>query len=144
MLDVSLESRRRLPVDHRLFQSKRNAITALLPYAIWEEKIGQPEMLETFLLAAGASRMSGFMWDDVEPFVRTLFCEASPRAIFPVSPYISWDWLKNWKDRGDSVQWWAVATSGVPYTDCVGQSVVNALLRIASESELLPHITGDV
>ena len=121
--------------------SKRKAITSLLPYATWQELAGQPEMLNTLLDAARASKVLQFSWYHIIQFATILLSKATPHAIVLVSPYIPWDWLT---DRGDLVQQWAAATFTVPYTEEVAQSVVDTLLQIASESELLPHIPVDV
>ena len=128
--------------DHRSLKSKHIAITALLPYAVWQERDGQSEMFDTILHAARASRMLPYMvWYCVDQFFSTLFSEASPRAIVLASPHIHWGLLT---DRGDLVQWWAATASIVPYTDEVAQSVVNTLLHIASEHRLIQHIPADV
>ena len=123
--------------DYHSLQSKRKAISALLPYAVWRERDGQPEMLDVILHAARASRMFRFMWCHVDQFVSTLFSEASPRAIALVSPYIPWDRLT---DRGDLVQWWAETALAVPHTEEIARSVVDTLLHIASWDELVRHI----
>lgn len=121
--------------------SKYKAITALLPYAVWQERDGQPEMLDMFLRAARASRMLRFMWYRVNQFASTLLSEASPRALVLASPHIRWYLLTN---RGDLVQRWAAATSAVPYSEEVAKSVAGTLVQIAPQSELLPHVTVDV
>ena len=76
-------------VDPGPIQSKRKAITALLPYAVWRERGGQPEMLDTVLHAARASRMSGFMWYHVDGSVSALLAGASPSVIAPVLSHIT-------------------------------------------------------
>ena len=119
---------------------KRKAITTLLPYAVWQERDGRPEMFNTILLAARASKMPGFMWDHVTEFISTLFTEASPRATLLVSPHIPWYFLT---DRRDLIQWWITAASIVPHTEEVAQGVVDALLQIASSGSLLQHITAE-
>jgi len=119
-------------------RSKRKAITTLLPYAIWLEQDGQPEILDTFLHAVRASKTLYFTWSRANQFAGTLFSEASPRAIVLASPYI----LRKAPGRDDMVQRWAAAASVVPYTEEVAQSVVEALLQIAFNHELLPHLTN--
>ena len=127
--------------DYHPLQSKRRAITALLPYAVWRERDGQSEMLDMILCAAKASRMWRFMWYYVNQFVSTLLSEASPRAIMLTSPHIHWGYLT---DREDLVQWWAETVSAVPYTEEVAQGVVDTLLQIASEDRLVRYIPADV
>ena len=89
-----------------------------------------------FLHVARASGHKEFMWGCVEPYILRLFNGASPLAITLVSPYIHWSSLSssNW------VQSWETAVSLVSYTDEVGQSVVDALLQIASVDYLQPYI----
>ena len=82
-----------------------------------------------------------FTWHHVEPFAIALLSKASPRAIVLASPHITWSTLTN---SGNLVQMWGAATSAVPYTEGIAQSVIDVLLQIASSSELSPHITTDV
>lgn len=122
-------------------RSKRKVVTSLLPYAVWLERDGQPEVLDVLLHTARASRMLGFMWYRISRFVDTLLSEASPRAIVLTSPHLPWDWLTY---RVDLVQQWAAAIYVVPYTEDVARCVVDTLLQIASGGWPLPHITVDV
>ena len=126
--------------DRGPLQSKRKAITAILPYAVWRERGGQPEILDTVLRAARASRMSWFMWFYIHQSARALLFGASPRAIVLTSPHVTWSWFT----RVDLVQQWAAAASAIPRTEQVAQDVVGTLLQIASNDELLHHITVDV
>ena len=123
--------------DYRPLQSKHKAITAFLPYAVWQERDGRSEILYAVLHAARASRMPRFMWFRVNLFVSTLLSEASPRAAVLASPYIPWYLLTH---RGDMVQWWVATASVAPYSEEVTQSVVDALLQIASAHELVQYI----
>ena len=81
------------------------------------------------------------MWRYVVPDIGTSLYDASPGTIVLVSPHIHWRILT---DREGLVQQWAVAASAVAYTEEVGQSVVNALLQIASMDELVPYIPVDL
>jgi len=121
--------------------SKRKAIMALLPYMVWQERDGQPEMFYMLQRAAGVSRTLEFTWHHVEQFAITLLSKATPRAIVLASPHIPWSSLAISRDL---VRKWAAATSAVSYTEEVAQSVVNTLLWIASLNRLSPHITADV
>ena len=122
-------------------RSKRKAITTILPYAVWRERDGHPEMLDTVLHAIRASRMSEFAWCYVSQSVSTMLSGASPRAIVLVSPYVPWSRLTY---RGDLVQRWATTASAIPYTEEVARSVVDTLLQIASDDLLSPYITADI
>ena len=123
--------------DFHPLRSKRKAITTLLPYAVWQERNGKPEMLDTILRAARASRMLRFMWYHATQFVGTLLFKASPRAVALVSPHIAWGWLT---DKGDLIQQWAKMASEVPYTEEVAQGVIDTLLQIISHPQLVPYI----
>jgi len=127
--------------DYHLLRSKRKAIAALLPFTVWEERGGQPEMLNTFLYAARAWKEQKYLWGRTEQFASPLFFKASDHAILLASPYIPWKLLRH---RGDLVRQWAKATSTVPYTEEIGQSVVDTLLQIISEVHQLPPIPFEV
>ena len=58
-----------------------------------------------------------------------------------VSPHIEW-WNSGF--NSNTVAWWAAAALAVPYTEEVGQSVVDTLLQIASVDGLRPYIPVDV
>ena len=120
---------------------KQKAISALLPYAVWQERDGQPEMLDAVLHAVRASKVSLVAPGHVNQFISTLLSEASPRVIILVAPHMWWTPLK---DRGDLVQWWAATASTVPYTEEVAQGVVDTLLQIAIHRELVQYIPVDI
>jgi len=126
--------------DHSL-QSKRKAITTLLPYAVWQERDGRPEMLDAFLHPARASREKQLTWNRTEQATATLLSEGTPRAIVLVLPHVLWDQLA---DGGDLVKRWATAASVISYTNEVGQSVADMLLQIASVDMLVPSIPVDI
>ena len=119
---------------------KREAITALLPYAVWEERDGRPEMFNAILHAARASEEPEFMWHHIIDFVNTLFSEASPRAAILVSPHLPRSWLT---DRQDLVQQWVKMVSVAPRTEELAQGAVDTLLQIASNPDVLQHITPE-
>ena len=126
--------------DYRPLQSKRKVIDTLLPYVVRQEQAGQSEMLDVFLHTARSSGVRLFTWRHTGGYGSRLLHEASPRAIVLVLPYICWDWLE---DKEDLIQRWVAAASAIPYTKEVAQSVVDALLQIASKEELLPHIPAN-
>ena len=125
--------------DHRRLSSKHKAITALLPYAIWRERDGQPKMFDTILYVTRASRMSVFMWRHINKFVRTLFSESSPRAIVLASPHT----YCRYGGGGGLVRYWIAAASAVPYSEEIAQAIVDTLLQIASRGEL-QHVPVDL
>ena len=127
--------------DYPLLRSKRKAVGALLPYAVWQERDGRPEMLIAILHAARASRMGWFMWHHVGRLVGAPLSNASPDTIVLVSPHIPWDSLT---DKESLVQRWVVAASTVEHTEEATRDVVDTLLQIASNSSPLQHITAEV
>ena len=127
--------------DHCPLEYKHEAVAALLPYAVCQEKYGQPEMLDTLLCAVRASRSRWFTWWYPITLLSTRLSEASPRAIALASPYIDRHYLAGIEDL---VQWWVVGVSTVMYTEEVAQGVVDALLQIASGNTLVSHIPVDI
>ena len=81
------------------------------------------------------------MWRYVARYIGTSLYDASPGTIVLVSPHVPWRILT---DGEGLVQRWAVAASAVAYTEEVGQSVVDALLQIASVDELVQYIPADL
>ena len=127
-----------------LIHSKRKVISAFFPYAVWRERDGEQGMVGVFLRAVRASKSEYFIWDATRSFAVMLLGEGSPdslnRIIALASPHILWpSW---WSDK-KMVARWAAAASTVPYTEEVGQSVVDALLQIASMGYQQPLIPPD-
>ena len=127
--------------DYNPLRFKRKAINTLLPFAVWLEKDGKPEMLNTFLHAARASKEWELTWHRSWKFAKLLPQKASPRGFILASPHVRWYLLT---DSGDLVQQWVAAASAISYTEEVGQSVVDVLLQIADVDELAPHIPIDM
>ena len=120
---------------------KHKAISVLFPYAVLQEQKGEWEMLDMFLQIAEVSAQVGFMWHHIEPLVTRLLNKESPvplkRAIILASPHIPWWQFTNGECL---IQLWAGAALTVPYTDDIGRSMVDTLLRITHSDTLLPHI----
>ena len=125
--------------------SKRKAISALFPYAILLEQEGDQGMVDAILSAARASHFGKFMWNRTNPYIIPLFDKQSPpsldRVVALASPHVTWDTML---DGTNAVVRWAAAASAVPYTEEVGQSVVDALLQIVSITSLRSHIPIDL
>lgn len=129
-----------------LILSKRKAINALLPYAIFLEQGGEQRMIDAISRAARVSssnsrNLGTFVWRHVLLYISRLFEQQSPtslnRVIALMSPLVPWDGALNKKI---AVTRWAEATLAISYTEEVGQSVVVALFQIASIHLLRPHI----
>ena len=129
----------------KLILTKRKAISALFPYAIFLERCGDRTMADAVLRVAKASCSRRVVWYRIWPYAATLFSDPIPpslnRLITLFSPYVRWD-LEPDSER--LVSRWAAATLAIPYTEEVGQSVVDALLQIAYFYHLRPHISRDL
>ena len=123
--------------DPYQIQSKRKALTAFFPYAVWMERGGECRMVEAFLSAAKASSPATSLWGAITPFISALFEAASDQTVVLTSPRVPWD---REPDATRAVTRWASAASAIQHTDEVERSVVDALLIIASVDCLRPHI----
>ena len=133
--------------DHELVRSKHKAISTLLPYSVFLEQGGRPEMLDAVLDAFRASNMRQPLWNHAQPYLRSLLSRPNHhplhRAIILTSPYIDWD--SELCDESMVSRWVrsVAATSAAADTEAVGQSVVDTLLQIARVDHLRPHISVD-
>jgi len=104
-------------------------------------------MAEAVLCVARASSSNscGVVGRCVAPYATTMFQEPSPpslnRIIALAAPYVTW-----YDDlcTEDTVTRWAAAVSATPYSEEVGQGVVDALLEITNTSSLRPHIPTNI
>ena len=110
------------------FYHKCKAIAALLHYAIRQERDGQPEMFDA-LPDTTSVQVPFIDWHQVIGPLRTVFREATPRAIVLASFWIRSD--SELEGKEDLVRQWAAATSVVRSTKEVARCVVGTLLRIA-------------
>ena len=123
------------------------AINALLPYAVSLARDGQQGMANTVLRVSRALNPNHreFMWPRVRPYIVPLFGKPTTPSLGSIIIlalyHLPWD--SNQVD-GDIAAEWATATSAVPYTEEVGQSVVDTLLQIASVDSLRPRIPIDI
>jgi len=117
-------------------RSKRKAVTALFAYAVRRERDGDGGMIDVLL---DVIRLRAFT---IGPQITALFNEGSPdslnRVIALVSPYAPWD--SRVFHSGTVTHRWATAVLGVPYTEEIGRSAVDAVLQIASIASLQPYI----
>ena len=120
---------------------KCKVISTLIPYAVYLALDGQQGMVDTFLRVARASNRNcgEFIWHFVGRYITPSFSKQTTPSLNLViifaSPHVDWDRMDE-----TAVTGWAVAVSATPYTKEVGQSVVDALLQIASIHSLRPHI----
>ena len=99
-------------------------------------------MLEANVYAAS---VSGRGWHYIQPCIKGLIGKSGTpslnRAIILMLPCL--DWNDEWADE-TTVTWWAAAALALPYTEEVGQSVVDVMLQIASRRSLRPHIPIEI
>ena len=128
--------------------SKLKAISTVLPYSVFLEQGGRPEMLDAVIDAFRASNWVRPIWDHAQPYLCSLLSRPNHpslhRAIMLTSPYIYWD--SELYDESMVSRWVrsVAATSAAAYTEAVGQSVVDTLLQIAGVDHLRPHIPIDI
>ena len=133
--------------DPNPIRRKRKAISALIPYAVYLARDKQEaRMVDTFLRVAAASKPNSgeFIWHHIEPWITTLLDKPTTPSLNSVimlaSPHVDWH-----SDLDKTVVTkWAVIASATPYTEEVGQSVVDVLLQIASFDSLRQHIPGGI
>ena len=88
------------------------------------------------------------MWRRVGPYIVPLFDNPTPPSLTLVTilassyvrPEYHWSYSHNERVAKISVAGWVAAVSAVPYSEEVGQSVVDVLLQIASIDSLRPRI----
>ena len=121
--------------------SKYKAITAFVPYAVWQGRDGQHKTLDAFLRAVRASKGFGFMWHHIRLLIPALLNEEShvslKQVAVLVSPHLPW---RDLLTSEHLIQLLGAAASAIPYTDEVGMSVVDTLLHIAAYHPLQSHI----
>ena len=124
---------------------KHKAISALFPYAVWQERDKEHPILDVIMHALKITRSFKFWWPHFEPFTKVLLDGtshiSSKRALMLASPYIPWFW---WRFGGvDLVRMWAVAASVVPKEEEIAPSVIDMLFKIAHSRLLSPPLYGD-
>jgi len=127
-------------------ESKHKATIAFLPYAARREKDGEGKPSNTSKHTPPCRQIltkhlaiSHWVFK-----MGTQLMEAE----LPISlKYIMLDAFRHWhpfpyytNDIDTMMQLWMTIASALPYTNDVGQSVVDTLLQMASNEELLPHI----
>ena len=133
------------PANPDPIRSKRKAISALFPHVLRLGRSGGQGIVDMFFRTVMASNSDEFIWDRAKPFLMRLSKTESPPSLDWViaitSPHAPWHTEKY---DGNMVGGWAKAVSAVSYTEEVGQSVVDALLHIASVDSLRSHVPIDI
>ena len=134
-----------VPGTESHFQSRRKEVSALFPYAARLVQDGQRRMIEVVLLIASKSPPAGFIWNCIRPSIAFIFDESSPPSLNPV---IIFTFPRANHIPGSStpnaIYRWNAAVLATPYSEAVGQSVVDALLQISYFSSLRPHISIEI
>ena len=122
-------------------RSKRKAISSLLPYAVRLARNQQRGMIDAISNVASNPKCWGFTWRRIGPYVTALFDESSPsylnQVITLVAPSVRWG---DNTCAQNAVARWTAAVLATPYSEVVGQNVADALLQIACEESLQPHV----
>jgi len=129
------------PRDLRIDISKREATIAFIPYAARREKGGEGKLLNTSPHAAIFSpallSRTGFSY--YGSIFGTVLPISLKYATLDAFRYGHHSLLRA-SDIGAMMQLWVAAASALPYTNDVGQRVVDTLLVMADERKLQPHI----
>ena len=96
-------------------------------------------MIDAISRVALKSASGGFVWRRIEAYITTWLDESSPpslnHAITLASPWLYWLCTDE-----ATVARWAAAVLETPYSDVIGQSVVDVLLRFTYNDSLRQHI----
>jgi len=126
------------------FYHKQKVFATLLPYAIWQERGGRPEMFRVFLDVGSIKRVPQISWRHALDSLCTALRGATPLTMVLASAHIPWD-SDLLEGKEDLVQSWVAMTSAVESTEGIApECVVGTLFQIAALDELSPHITIDV
>ena len=126
--------------DRNRIRSKGKAVIALLPYAVWWERGGDNRMTDACLAVIKILKAIWYMDRWITVLLDEADLEFPSRVMMLVSPYARWRSVSN----TNTVTRWAAAALAVPYTEEVGQSVVDALLQIAYINHLQPFIPVNI
>ena len=118
--------------DRSQVRSKRKAISALFPFAVFLERSGRRGMVDLISRIAKASGSGKFMWYHVEPFIIDMFNKPNPPSLnwilTLISPCLHW---QDGLHGENTVAMPATAASTVSHSGRVDRDVVDRLLRIA-------------
>ena len=112
-----------------ILRRKHKAITALFPYAAWQERDQQYPILDVPLYATG--RSARVLWGHVRPFLETLrndSCNVSLKRAVISTRVVLFTWI--WRHSEENlVRAWATTAPTIPKEEKVAPSVFAALLR---------------
>jgi len=120
------------PRDQNTHCRKRKALTALFPYAAWQERDKQYPVFDILLRVIKSSKSNRVLWRHVGRFLETQLSETGDvslnRAMILISPHVPWGELIF---EGNLGRAWAATVSAIPKEEEFIPSVVDALLQIA-------------
>ena len=133
------------PGTNPAFRSKQRAVNALYPYAIRLAQDGQQGLIDVMLRVSPKLTDDGSTDNSYGLDITTLFDRSNPSCWNPANTLVlcDYDWI-NGGYGWDSVAVWAAQVLITPYSEEVGQRVVDALLQIVSNGSLQQHIPIDV
>jgi hypothetical protein len=108
------------------------------------ERDGQPEMFDVVLCTVRASRLWEFVLYRIESYIATHLEKSSLPSLEKFIAFASHDITYPIRYGRPTVARWAVAVLAVPYTEEIGQSVVDAMLSIALYDTLRLQIPVDI
>ena len=131
------------PGTNPAFRSKQRAVNALYPYAIRLAQDGQQGLIDVMLRVS--PKLTNATRNSYGLDITTLFDRSNPSCWNPANTLVlcDYDWI-NGGYGWDSVAVWAAQVLITPYSEEVGQRVVDALLQIVSNNSLQQHIPIDV
>jgi len=96
-------------------------------------------MADAFLGIARAPKIRELLTKQINTLFEEAHSNSPNRVVTFMSPYVQWG-----RFGGNTVTWWAAAAMAVPHTEEVCQSVVDALLQIASVNRLEPYVPVEI
>jgi hypothetical protein len=123
---------------------KSIAIAAILPFAMFLGRGGQLEMFDAVLCTVRALKLWEPVWYRIRSYVVTQLEKSSLPSLDRFIALASRDIVGSIRSGQPTVARWAAAVLAVPYTEELGQSVVDATLQIAWYGTVRPQIPADI
>ena len=129
--------------DPDQIESKRKALIALFPYAVWRERGGEYRMFDAYFGIFAVPKAMELVGKSIVALLEEASHNSPNWVVTLVLPYEDWGYEIFMEDQ-NTVTRWASAALAVTGTEKLGPNVVDTLLRIASNDLLLPSIPVDV
>ena len=141
LITKKLENMARIK-DPNQIESKRKALIALFPYAVWRERGGDCRMFNAYFGIFAVPRARTHVGKKIVKLLNEASLKSPNWAVTLMLPYE--DWGLKLRGNQNTITGWAAAALAVPYTEGLGRRVVDTLLHIASDDLLLPFIPVDI